>query len=73
MVHEMAEHQKKDLLLYVTCCEKAPLFGFKNLNPPFTVQKSDKASDSTLPVAHTCFNMLNLPKYSSKALLKEKL
>ena len=26
-----------------------------------------------LPVAHTCFNLLDLPKYSTKETMKEKL
>ena len=29
--------------------------------------------DDFLPVAHTCFNLLDLPKYSSKAVLQDKL
>ena len=73
IVHSMTESQKRNLLLFVTCCEKAPLFGFKNMNPAFTLQKPDTSNDSSLPVAHTCFNMLRLPQYSSTKLLKEKL
>ena len=30
-------------------------------------------SEDFLPVAHTCFNLLDLPKYSSKQKMKEKL
>lgn len=26
---------------FVTSCERAPLLGFKNLNPPFTFVKTD--------------------------------
>ena len=29
--------------------------------------------DTRLPVAHTCFFQIDLPRYSSKAVLKEKL
>lgn len=69
----MTELQKKNLQLFVTCCEKAPLFGFKNLNPPFTIQKPEKIDDNALPVAATCFNMLRIPQYSNARILKEKL
>ncbi|CAF1286270.1 unnamed protein product, partial [Didymodactylos carnosus] len=39
---------------------------------PMIIQRSHK-DDQHLPVAHTCFNLLDLPLYSSKAILKEKL
>ena len=29
--------------------------------------------ESFLPVAHTCFNLLDLPKYKSKETMKQKL
>jgi E3 ubiquitin-protein ligase HERC4 len=29
--------------------------------------------DSYYPVAHTCFNLLDLPQYTSKEILREKL
>lgn len=29
--------------------------------------------DSFFPIAHTCFNGLDLPCYSSKAILQERL
>ncbi|KAH6947278.1 hypothetical protein HPB50_018064 [Hyalomma asiaticum] len=32
-----------------------------------------KVDDSHLPVAHTCFNLLDLPIYSSEAVMREKL
>lgn len=31
------------------------------------------AGDEFLPVAHTCFNMLDLPKYSDESALRKKL
>jgi E3 ubiquitin-protein ligase HUWE1 len=31
------------------------------------------ADDARLPAAHTCFNQLDLPLYSSRAVLREKL
>ena len=32
-----------------------------------------KGGEEYLPVAHTCFNILDLPKYNSKEKLQEKL
>lgn len=37
-----------------------------------TIQRSH-ADDVHLPVSHTCFNVLDLPTYSSKEVLKAKL
>jgi hypothetical protein len=37
-----------------------------------TIQRSH-TDDIHLPVSHTCFNVLDLPGYSSKEILKSKL
>ncbi|CAF1110554.1 unnamed protein product [Adineta steineri] len=37
-----------------------------------TIQRSH-TDDIHLPVSHTCFNVLDLPSYSSKEVLKTKL
>lgn len=31
------------------------------------------SNDQLLPTAHTCFNILDLPVYSSKEVLRERL
>lgn len=36
------------------------------------IQRSH-VDDEHLPVSHTCFNILDLPAYSSKEILKAKL
>lgn len=64
------------LLQFVTGTSKVPLDGFKNLrgmngNQRFQIQQAQ--GTDRLPVAHTCFNQLDLPHYSSKAVLEEKL
>ncbi len=41
--------------------------------PPLTIQRVECSDDSRLPTASTCFNILKLPTYTSKAVLKEKL
>jgi len=36
--------------------------------------KIDNSSDvNSLPIAHTCFNQIDIPEYSSKKILQEKL
>jgi hypothetical protein len=46
--------------------------GLGHLSPPFVISRNG-AEDSRLPTAHTCFNHLLLPAYSSKAVLRERL
>ena len=58
---------------FVTACERPPLLGFAKLTPLFTIQMVNSEGDKKLPTSATCFNKLNLPKYSKKEILKEKL
>ena len=37
------------------------------------VSRTGSSDDTQLPEAHTCFFALDLPRYSNKDLLKEKL
>ncbi|XP_028759255.1 E3 ubiquitin-protein ligase UPL1 [Neltuma alba] len=65
------------LLQFVTGTSKVPLDGFKALQgisgpQKFQIHKAYGAPDR-LPSAHTCFNQLDLPEYSSKEQLQERL
>jgi len=76
-------------LRFVTSCSKPPLLGFAHLQPAFTIQcvSADGAEvpsvlaffgmgrkeTSRLPTSSTCFNLLKLPNFKSKKVLKEKL
>lgn len=73
IVDELDKHDLGRLLKFVTSCERAPSLGFAALTPPFTIQRVDCSDDCRLPTASTCFNILKLPTYSSKNVLKEKL
>ena len=43
------------------------------LAPPLEVAVDASLDARLLPTAHTCFNQLALPRYASKAALREKL
>lgn len=74
VVAKMSCKNQRDLLRFVTSCERPPPLGFVCLNPPFTIQRIPISDDdSKLPSASTCFNTLKLPTYSSEKVLKEKL
>jgi len=74
VVAKLSVKNQKDLLRFVTSCERPPPLGFASMNPPFTLQKIviDHDGDK-LPSASTCFNTLKLPTYSSEKVLMERL
>ena len=75
--------------LISSTCSKPPLLGFAHLQPPFTVQcVSGEGSEvpsvlafmgmgrketKRLPTASTCFNLLKLPNFKNRKVLREKL
>lgn len=71
VMRELSGPEKAKVLRFATACERPPPLGFKDLEPRFTIQRV--ADTARLPSASTCFNILKLPAFSSKAVLKEKL
>ncbi|MEW5298074.1 MAG: hypothetical protein WDW36_001235 [Sanguina aurantia] len=72
VVLAFSEAKKKRLLFFVTGSDRVPIKGLAHLNPPFVVSRAGAHSDR-LPSAHTCFNHLLLPDYSSKEYLQNRL
>jgi ubiquitin-protein ligase E3 B len=55
---------------------KAPLLGFKYMQPPFNVHmygQVGSGSTDRLPTAATCMCQLKLPPYQDPRVLEEKL
>lgn len=72
VMHGLEDHERRDVLKFVTSTPRAPLLGFSQLKPPFTIR--DGGSDQErLPSASTCVNLLKLPQYKSAKTLKSKL
>ncbi|SCU81944.1 LADA_0C01992g1_1 [Lachancea dasiensis] len=71
----LADFDSQDRLKFVkfvTSVPRAPLQGFRALNPLFGIRNA--GSDVTrLPTASTCVNLLKLPDYQNRELLKTKL
>ena len=66
----MTEDQKKNFLEFCTGSDRCPVGGLQRLK--LTITKNGPDSNR-LPSAHTCFNVLLLPEYSSIDNLKERL
>ncbi len=85
IIEEMTPDQQRKFLKFMTSCSRQPLLGFKSLTPLPCVQQirlveneadsdlnlSDK--DVRLPTSATCMNVLKLPNYKSKELMRAKL
>lgn len=69
VIHEMSEADKKKFLLFLTGCDRIPIQGMKAIK--IIIQPTN--DDKFLPVAHTCFNLLDLPRYKTKERLRYKL
>lgn len=72
VMHDFEDSQRRDVLKYVTSTPRAPLLGFNQLRPAFSIR--DGGHDvSRLPSASTCVNLLKLPVYKNIRILREKL
>lgn len=56
--------------VFLTGSDRIPILGMKSLK---LVIQPTGGGEHYLPVAHTCFNLLDLPKYSSRETLQNKL
>lgn len=71
IVHtDMNDTQRKQFLQFTTGCDRAPVNGLQYLT--LYVGRHGPDTDR-LPTAHTCFNHLLIPEYSSKDKLRVKL
>ncbi|KAI1074782.1 hypothetical protein F5B20DRAFT_562348 [Whalleya microplaca] len=72
VMHEFKDSERREVLKYVTSTPRAPLLGFAQLSPQFTIR--DGGTDQErLPSTSTCVNLLKLPRYNSIKTLKSKL
>ncbi|KAF4969767.1 hypothetical protein FZEAL_10170 [Fusarium zealandicum] len=67
-----SDAQRRDVLKYVSSTPRAPLLGFSQLRPKFSIRDGG-TDEERLPSTSTCVNLLKLPRYRSEATLREKL
>ncbi|XP_023244570.1 probable E3 ubiquitin-protein ligase HERC4 [Centruroides sculpturatus] len=68
--HSLSLEQKKKFLLFLTGSDRIPILGMKAVKIIFQPMH---VTDDHLPVAHTCFNILDLPHYTTEEALRIKL
>lgn len=64
------KEKQRRLLWFATGSDRVPIRGLADLQ--FTIQRSS-SDDQRLPSAHACFNMIDLPEYSSLEVLATRL
>ncbi|XP_026322032.1 probable E3 ubiquitin-protein ligase HERC4 isoform X2 [Hyposmocoma kahamanoa] len=64
--HELTLEDKKKFLLFLTGSDRVPIQGMRDIK----IRIQPVADDRYYPVAHTCFNLLDLPRYKTKERLK---
>ena len=67
--HELSEENKRKFLLFLTGSDRIPIAGMSSVT--ICIQRT--TDTAFLPVAHTCFNLLDLPQYGTKEKLRFKL
>lgn len=79
VLEEMEPSQQRNFLKFMTSCSRQPLLGFNSLAPLPCIQQvrlslnDTDGKDSRLPTSSTCMNLLKLPNYPTKEILKTKL
>mmetsp|Transcript_5537 Transcript_5537/g.11533 ORF Transcript_5537/g.11533 Transcript_5537/m.11533 type:complete len:615 (-) Transcript_5537:425-2269(-) len=76
VLSEMNPSQQQKFLRFMTSCSRQPLLGFRALVPCPCIQQvplTDENGVVKLPSSGTCMNLLKLPKYLSKEIMREKL
>ena len=56
--------------MFLTGSDRIPILGMETIK---VVIQPTQGGEDFLPVAHTCFNILDLPTYMEKPTLKDKL
>ncbi|CAM9721303.1 unnamed protein product [Ectocarpus fasciculatus] len=70
VLHQFDEADKKKFLKFLTGSDRSPIDGLSKLR--FVISRNGD-EDTRLPSAHTCFNHMLLPEYSSREVLEKNL
>jgi hypothetical protein len=64
--------QKELFLRFVWGRSRLPLTS-EDFDQKFVLMTCNKNTDTALPMSHTCFNQLEMPRYSSRDVMRKKL
>ncbi len=72
VMHSLRDEERREVLKYVTSTPRAPLLGFSQLSPHFSIRDGG-TDEERLPSTSTCVNLLKLPRYTNPETLRSKL
>ncbi|XP_054892427.1 probable E3 ubiquitin-protein ligase HERC4 [Poeciliopsis prolifica] len=71
---ELTEEQKKDFILFLTGFRKVPVLGMDQIRMKIRIKQIQSGSpDEHFPESLTCHSILELPLYSTKEIMRERL
>jgi ubiquitin-protein ligase E3 C len=81
VIEEFTPDQQRQFLRFMTSCSRQPLLGFRALEPAPCIQQvrlppdldEEERKRAPLPSSSTCMNLLKLPNYKDKEILRKKL
>lgn len=77
IVDSMSNDERLDIIRFATGSESVPAAGFSHLIANGRIRKFTimclEGNEDRLPVAHTCFNQIDIPSYPTKSILESKL
>uniref|UniRef100_A0A1J3IAY7 HECT-type E3 ubiquitin transferase n=1 Tax=Noccaea caerulescens TaxID=107243 RepID=A0A1J3IAY7_NOCCA len=72
ILKKMTEEERRRILFFWTSTKFIPVEGFRGLSSKLYIYRLFEANDR-LPVSHTCFYRLCLPKYPTIGLMEQRL
>ncbi|KAI9809686.1 MAG: hypothetical protein M1825_000118 [Sarcosagium campestre] len=72
VMSSFSDVNRRKVLKFITSTPRAPLLGFAQLNPHFSIRDAG-ADETRLPSTSTCVNLLKLPRYTQAKTLEQKL
>ncbi|KAK5113784.1 hypothetical protein LTR62_003168 [Meristemomyces frigidus] len=72
VMSSLPDSERRNVLKFVTSTPRGPLLGFGHLTPRFSIRDSGR-DEGRLPSTSTCVNLLKLPMYSTRVVLRERL
>ncbi|XP_026166477.1 probable E3 ubiquitin-protein ligase HERC3 isoform X2 [Mastacembelus armatus] len=73
--HELTEEQKKDFLWFLTGYRRVPILGMDQIHMMVRVRQimQGDSYDKHIPESLTCHSILQLPLYSTKSIMRDRL
>lgn len=73
VVEELGQDFLSKLIKFSTGSPRPPIFGFSHLIPKYCIKESRPEKRNGYPESAACFNLLSLPNYDSKDILKKNI